>query len=59
MLALHETPAWDYGRADQASVGTERPLKVKYLVHKYNDSSGLCTEDVKYIHHVFIYLGLK
>jgi hypothetical protein len=58
-VGLHETPAWDYGRADQASVATERLLKVKYLVRMYNDSSGLCAEDVKYIYHVFIYLGLK
>jgi hypothetical protein len=58
-VALNETPAWDYGRADQVSVGTERLLKVKYLVRMYNDSSGLCVEDVKYIYHVFTYLGLK
>jgi hypothetical protein len=58
-VALHETPAWDYGRADQASVGTERLLKVKYFVRMYNDSSGLCAEDVKYIYHVFIYIYIS
>jgi hypothetical protein len=35
---LHETPAWDHRRSDKASVGTERLLKVKYLVRMYNDS---------------------
>jgi hypothetical protein len=58
-VVLRETPAWDYRRSDQASVGTELLLKVKYLVRMYNDSSGLCAEDVRYIYHAFIYLGLK
>jgi hypothetical protein len=56
---LHETPAWDHRRSDKASVGTERLLKVKHLVRMYNDSCGLCSEDVRYVYHVFIYLGLK
>ena len=56
---LHETPAWDHRRSDKASVGTERLLKVKYFVRMYNDSCGLCSEDVRHVYHVFIYLGLK
>jgi hypothetical protein len=56
---LHETSAWDHRRLDEASVGTERLLKVKFLVRMYHDSCGLCSEDVRYIYHVFIYLGLK
>jgi hypothetical protein len=40
-------------------VPTERLLKVKYLVRMYNDSCDLCSEDVRYIYHVFIYLSLK
>jgi hypothetical protein len=46
-VGLHETPAWDYRRSDQASVGAERLLKVKYLARMCNDSSGLCAEDVR------------
>jgi hypothetical protein len=56
---LYKTPTWDHRRSDKASVGTERLLKVKFLVRMYHDSCGLCFEDVRYIYHVSIYLGLK
>jgi hypothetical protein len=56
---LHEAPAWDHRRSDTASVGTERLLKVTFLVRMYNDSCGLCPEDVRYEYHDFEYLGFK
>jgi hypothetical protein len=56
---LHETPPWDHRRSDKRSVGTERLLKVNHLVRMCNDSCRLCSEDVRYVYHVFMYLGLK
>jgi hypothetical protein len=40
-VVLRETLAWDHSRSDQANVGTEVLLRVKYLVRMYDDSSGL------------------